>query len=93
VAIHSSILAWKNPTDRSLAGPNSWGCKELDMIEPLTYTFLPYQKSLSLENSDHLIWGVQVEGACLFLLPRLHWALAAYFLYSLSKKTSCLLTF
>ena len=42
-------------------------------------TFLPYQKSLSLENSDHLIWGVQVEGACLFLLPRLHRALAAYF--------------
>ena len=76
----------KSHGQRSLAGPNSWGCKELDMTEPLTYTFLPYQKSLSLKNSDHLIWGVQVEGACLFLSPRLHRALAAYFFTVLARK-------
>ena len=74
-------------------GPDPWGCKESDMTERLTHTFLLCQKNLSLENSDHLIWGVHVEGAYLFLSPRLHWALAAYFLYSLSKKTSCSLPF
>ena len=30
---HSSILAWRIPWKRSLAGYNPWGCKELDMTE------------------------------------------------------------
>ena len=33
MAIHSSILAWENSMDRSLAGCRPWGCKELDTTE------------------------------------------------------------
>jgi len=33
MATHSSILAWRIPWTRSLAGYSSWGCKELDMTE------------------------------------------------------------
>ena len=35
-AIHSSILAWKIPGQRSLAGYSLWGGKESDMNEQLT---------------------------------------------------------
>ena len=30
MATHSSILAWRIPWKRSLAGYSPWGCKELD---------------------------------------------------------------
>ena len=33
MAIRSSILAWRIPRRRSLAGYSPWGCKELDMTE------------------------------------------------------------
>ena len=36
MATHSSILAWKNPTDRSLVGYSPWSCKELGMTEQLS---------------------------------------------------------
>jgi len=37
MATHSSILAWEIPwTERSLAGYNSWGHKELETTEGLT---------------------------------------------------------
>ena len=35
-AIHSSILAWKIPGQRSLAGYRLWGGKESDKTEQLT---------------------------------------------------------
>ena len=31
MATHSSILAWRIPWQRSLAGYSPWGCKELDI--------------------------------------------------------------
>ena len=33
MATHSSILAWRIPRQRSLAGYSPWDCKELDMTE------------------------------------------------------------
>ena len=33
MATHSSILAWKNSIQRSLAGYSPWGCKESDTSE------------------------------------------------------------
>ena len=36
IATHSSILAWKIPGQRSLAGCSPWGGKESDMTEQLT---------------------------------------------------------
>ena len=35
MATHSSILAWRIPSERKLEGYTSWGCKELDMTEQL----------------------------------------------------------
>ena len=32
-ATHSSILIWRIPMDRSLAGYSPWGCKDLDTTE------------------------------------------------------------
>ena len=41
MATHSSILAWKIPWKRSLAGCSPWGCKELDTLEhPLHQIFI-----------------------------------------------------
>ena len=31
MATHSSILVWRIPWQRSLAGYSPWGCKELDI--------------------------------------------------------------
>ena len=41
---YSSILAWKIPKMRSLAGLSPWGYKELDMTEQLPFTpcIIPY---------------------------------------------------
>ena len=36
IATHSSILAWKIPGQRSLAGCSPWVGKESDMTEQLT---------------------------------------------------------
>ena len=36
MAIHSSVLAWKMPGQRSLVGYSPWGRKESDMAEQLT---------------------------------------------------------
>ena len=36
VATHSSILAWRIPTESSLVGYSSWGCKESDTTERLS---------------------------------------------------------
>ena len=33
MATHSSILAWENHRQRSLAGYSPWGCKEPEMAE------------------------------------------------------------
>ena len=33
MATHSSILVWKNPMDRGLAGNSPWGHMESDMME------------------------------------------------------------
>ena len=33
MATHLSILAWRIPWQRSLAGYGPWGCKELDVTE------------------------------------------------------------
>ena len=33
MTVHSSILAWRIPWTRSLAGCSPWGCKELDTAE------------------------------------------------------------
>jgi len=33
MAIHSNILAWRNPWNRRLAGYSSWSHKELDRTE------------------------------------------------------------
>ena len=40
MATHSSILAWKIPWTRSLAGYGPWDHKELDMTEQLIHTQL-----------------------------------------------------
>ena len=40
MATHSSILAWKIPWTEELAGYSSWGRRELDMTEQLTYTHM-----------------------------------------------------
>ena len=39
MATHSSILAWRIPLMRSLAGNGPWGCKELSDFEWLTLSF------------------------------------------------------
>ena len=41
MATHSSILAWKIPWQRSLAGYSPWDHKELDTPERLTHTHMP----------------------------------------------------
>ena len=38
MATHSSILAWRIPWTRSLAGYSLWGCRESDTTEQLTHT-------------------------------------------------------
>ena len=40
IATHSSVLAWRIPWQRSMAGYSPWGCKELDSTERLTLSFL-----------------------------------------------------
>ena len=37
MATHSSILAWRNHGQRSLAGYGPWGCKESDTTEQLPH--------------------------------------------------------
>ena len=39
MATHSSILAWRIPWMRSLAGYSPWGRKESDMTKQLTHNF------------------------------------------------------
>ena len=36
MATHSSILAWRIPTDRGAQKLSPWGCKEQDMTERLS---------------------------------------------------------
>ena len=36
MATHSSILAWRIPWQKSLAGYSPWGCKESHMTEQVT---------------------------------------------------------
>ena len=38
MATHSSILAWRNHGQRSLAGYSPWGRKESDTTKQLTHT-------------------------------------------------------
>ena len=47
MATHSSILAWKIPMDRSLAGYSPWGCKVTDRTEQLSTSLHP-------EEVEHL---------------------------------------
>ena len=55
MATHSSILAWKIPRMRSLAGLSPWSCKELDMTEQLQFTpcTIPYN-SKNQTNKKYL---------------------------------------
>ena len=41
MATHSSILAWRIPWTKSLAGYSPWGCKELNTNELLTLSISP----------------------------------------------------
>ena len=36
MATHSTVLAWRMPLDRSLAGYSPWGLKESDMTDQLS---------------------------------------------------------
>ena len=38
MATHSSILTWRIPGQRSLAGYSPWGCTESHITEQLTHT-------------------------------------------------------
>ena len=49
MATHSSILAWESHGQRSLAGYNPQGCKELDMTEVTEYSTA---HSLAARNSN-----------------------------------------
>ena len=40
IATYSSVLAWRIPWQRSLAGYSPWGCKASDTTEQLTLSFL-----------------------------------------------------
>ena len=40
MAIHSSILAWRIPWTEEPGGLQFMGCKESDMIEQLTHTYV-----------------------------------------------------
>ena len=40
MATHSSILAWRIHGQRSRVGYSPWGCKESDVTEWLTYTYM-----------------------------------------------------
>ena len=42
MATHSSILAWRIPWQRSLAGCTPWGHKESDTTEQLTLSNTPW---------------------------------------------------
>ena len=42
IATHSSILAWRIPMDRILAGYSPWGPKELDTTERLTLSLFHF---------------------------------------------------
>ena len=48
---HSDILAWRFPWTRSMVGFGPWGCKELDMIERLTFHFRAKEESW---KRDHM---------------------------------------
>ena len=52
MATHSSILAWKIPWTRSLAGYNPWSCKESDTTEWLHMYKLKNFNKLSVYSSE-----------------------------------------
>ena len=55
MATHSSILAWEIPwTERSLAGYNSWGHKELETTEGLTPSPPTLWKVICFTNSAYI---------------------------------------
>ena len=60
---HSSILAWRTPRQRSLAGYSPWGCKGSDTTERLG-TQHPSTGALALE------WGSGRTGGAVANLGR-----------------------
>ena len=48
MVIHSSIIAWRTPGQRSLEGYNSWGCKESDTNDVTESTRIPDLASQSI---------------------------------------------
>ena len=63
MAIHSNILAWKTPGQRSLSGYSPWGHKELNTTKWLSLHFmtLSYKpwagKTLMYVNMVPCLWG------------------------------------
>ena len=53
MATHSSILAWRIPQTRSLAGYSSWGHKESDTIERLSTHTIIVQCTISVICLNH----------------------------------------
>ena len=61
MATHSSILAWRIPGTRSLAGNSPWSCKELDVTEwPTLFTFMVILSFLAGNgtHSSSLAWKI-----------------------------------
>ena len=55
-ATHSSILAWRIPGHRSLAGYSPWGHKDSDTTERLSFRITPLYCPL-LNNTLRIIWS------------------------------------
>ena len=77
MATHSSILAWRIPKQRSLAGYSPWVRIELDTAEAAQHTRMHRRSRLcaqpgegSLPGADRAAGvGPQVQGAAPLLLP------------------------
>ena len=51
VVIHSSILAWRIPWQRSLVGYSPWGCKRIGHIELLKLSLFIFSSKMFLLRS------------------------------------------
>ena len=65
MATYSSILAWRMPWTKSLAGYSPWGCKELDMTEGLTFTFTLCETEAGIQGIFHH----QAKGRTYYAFP------------------------
>ena len=73
MATHPSILAWRIPLKRSLAGCSPWGRKESDTTEQLTHTHthttfrMKYKASVSAHKALCCRWLSPAAVPCLTL--------------------------